>query len=339
MKKQSLKHTLSHTQRPLKQCPLCGSETTVTVALDVEENLKLLGRGYCYSHCPDCKVISQQPLPDADLLGNYYRLIDARQQAWQSSAQGQSFLSRAKAKQQQGRGRRSKLLHVLSTAGEQLYPYWHQLKPGPIVDLGAGSGGFCMEAKQRGWSVSGIEQSSQSVDLARQMGVDLIQADLASSLARQLIGSASNVVMNHVFEHVVNPLDFLNTLKTLMQPGSRLILLVPNPNSIWRFLLGSRWYGWDPPVHVHHYSARALQKTLEDIDFKIIELRSIRRHDSFTTALNQLGIQTGRARFLLRALMLPIMPLLAWMGLGPELLCVAEVVAPARDQLAATDAS
>jgi len=228
------------------------------------------------------------------------------------------------------------LLRLIATAGEQLYPYWHQLKLGSILDLGSGSGGFCFEARQRGWSVIGIEQSKLFVQQARHMGIELVHTDLASPEAIQLIGSATNVVMNHVFEHLLDSIGFLSMLRLAMVPGSRLILLIPNPNLIWRFIFGRHWYGWDPPVHVHHYSERALKQMLETAGFSVVKVRSLRRNDPLSTALSQIGINPGPLRFALRALMIPLMPLLAWAGLGPELLCIADAK-PARAHLACNE--
>jgi SAM-dependent methyltransferase len=221
------------------------------------------------------------------------------------------------------------------SAGEELYPYWHQLGSGLLVDLGAGSAGFCLEARNRGCSVIGLEQSSESVEIARRKGIELIQADLISPEAIELIAKAGNVVLNHVFEHVLDPVSFLQTLASSMKPGSRFILLMPNANSIWRFVFGCSWYGWDPPVHVHLYSPAALRKILGCCGFRVLDLRSIRRNDSLSTALNQIGFKLGPLRFLLRFLMIPVMPLFSYAGIGPELLCVAEIVPkPNRKQVA-----
>lgn len=307
----------------MKQCPICGNLKTKAIASNVGENLGLIGGRYCYLRCEACKVISQQPLPASDLLSKYYTLIDQRQQAWQAT-EGAITPFKNKTRHRHRDSLLMWLVRSIATAGEQLYPYWHQLKPGSILDLGAGSGGFCLEASQRGWRVIGIEQSRVSVEQARYMGFDLIETDLASPEASQLIASATNVVMNHVFEHVLDPIGFLRMLRSTIVPGSRFILLIPNPNSIWRLVFGRHWYGWDPPVHVHHYSDRALKKMLEIAGFSVLKVSSVRRNDSLSTALSQIGIKPGFLRFALRALMIPLMPFFAWAGLGPELLCIAD---------------
>lgn len=75
---------------------------------------------------------------------------------------------------------------------------------------------------------------------------------------------------------------------------------------------------------------------LETSGFSVVEMRSVRRNDSLAAALSQIGIKPGRLRFALRALMIPIMPVLAWAGLGPELLCIADAK-PALANLACSE--
>lgn len=308
----------------MNKCPVCGGRDVTLIARNVKENLGLLGCTYAFIRCLDCGVISQWPQPSEGILAHYYQLIESKQQVWYASAQGQIFLAKVESR---GRHRHPLLKQVIRffLAGEQLYPYWHLLRTGSIVDLGAGSGGFCLEAGRRKLTVVGVEQSGVSVDLARRYGVSMIKADLASSSVRDLVASASNVVMNHVFEHIQSPTDFLSDLRSSMSPNARLILMIPNPDSIWRFVFGRRWYGWDPPVHVHHYSAKVLQNILQKAGFDIVVLRSVGRSDSLATAIGQVGVSPARFRLLLKALMIPIMPLVALIGLGPELLCVATV--------------
>lgn len=212
----------------------------------------------------------------------------------------------------------------MAMAGEQAYPYWSMLRPGLIVDLGAGAADFCLEAQARGWAVKGVEQSSFSIQLARLKGFELVEASLQSSQSLDLVAGAENVVLNHVFEHVVNPVALLSCLHQRMQPGARLLLLLPNPRSLWRYIFASRWYGWDPPIHVHHYPAPALKALLQSQGFAVRKLRSIRRNGSLAVALQQVGVPIGGVQHGLALLMTPVMPLLAAIGLAPELLCVAE---------------
>jgi len=306
---------------PALSCPVCGDPRLLICARSCPENLGLTGRHYSYAHCGGCGIISLVPPPEPRQLGHYYQLLDQRQQSWLLSAAGQRLLAR----QQAPLPRFKRVLRWLASGGEQPYPFWRWLRPGSVVDLGAGTGEFCLEARRRGWTVNGIEQSASSIAMAARRGLALIEASLSSERALALVADADNVAMIHVFEHVAQPAELLAALRRRMRPGARLILVLPNPRSLWRYFFRHRWYGWDPPIHVHHYSAPALRALLVRQGFRVLELRSLRRHQSLAVALEQLGRPPGRWRVALQLLLLPLMPLLALTGLAPELLCVAEI--------------
>lgn len=168
--------------------------------------------------------------------------------------------------------------------------------------------------------MQGVEQSASSVQVACEIGANAIQADLGSNEARNLIPDDDNAVFNYAFEYVQNQLVFLGQLKEGMRPD-RLILLVPNPDSLWRYLFGGHWNGWDPPFHVHYYTAIALCGLLEKTGLRVVAIRSICSNDSLADALNHIGIRVGHLRYVLsfddasHGLG----------GFGPELLCVAEL--------------
>lgn len=302
-------------------CPLCGDPRAAICARSCPENLGLTGRRYSYAHCPGCGVISLMPPPQPSQLNLYYQLLDQRQDRWWHSPAGQQLWARL----QQPPARFKRLLRWLASGGEQPYPFWRWLRPGSLLDLGAGTGDFCLEAQLRGWTVCGVEQSTSSIALAAQRGLALVEDSLSSERTLSLVAQTDNVVLLHVFEHVLQPRELLAGLRQRMRPGTRLILVLPNPRSLWRYLFRQRWYGWDPPIHVHHYSAPALKSLLEQEGFRVCALRSLRRHQSLAVALGQLGWCRGPWQAALQPLLLPLMPLLAVAGLAPELLCVAEI--------------
>lgn len=306
-------------------CPVCGSFALGIVARACRENLDLSRRSYYFYACNVCDVISQLPLPSSGFLSAYYDSIDACQSACWSSDDGQRFKLKIARRARQSLA--VSLLHRMLRAGEEPYPYWSNLNRGLVVDLGAGSGDFCLAAMQRGIAAEGLEQSVHSIELAASKGIQLHKADLRSEVSKRLAREADNVVLNHVFEHVDNPAEYLKNLSLQMKSGARLVILIPNPNSLWRFLCGSRWYGWDPPVHLHHYPAPALKALLENSGFTVRILKSVGRIDSFAKALESLNLPVKRFRWLLSLLMIPVMPFIAWLGFGPELLCVAERLA------------
>ena len=56
--------------------------------------------------------------------------------------------------------------------------------------------------------------------------------------------------------------------------------------------------------------------------FKIEKLSSLNRIDSLYYALNHAGYKINNLKFLLRILMLPVLPILKIFNITPELICV-----------------
>lgn len=220
------------------KCPICESEDVYFCAKGCRENLNFSENRYSFISCSSCGVISQFPPPTDEALANYYDLIEKRQRSHWASDSGVTLLMKMLHNRVDSVNSLSGFLHYFSSAGEQLYPYWHLLNPGRILDLGAGSGGFCLEARRKGWFVQGVEQSHESVQLAHRLGFELIEADLASPQVRHLIRDADNIVLNHVFEHIVNPEGFLRIIRDNMRTGARLFLIVPKSKFCLAFSFG-----------------------------------------------------------------------------------------------------
>ena len=95
-----------------------------------------------------------------------------------------------------------------------------------------------------------------------------------------------------------------------------------NADSIWRFVFKEKWYGWDPPIHVHLYNKKSLEIIINNAGFKVEYLSSINRVDSLYAAIKHSYKNLINLKFVLRIIILPIQPLLKIFNLAPELLCI-----------------
>ena len=97
--------------------------------------------------------------------------------------------------------------------GEKDYDYFNLLNPGKILDLGSGSGLFSISAQEQGFDVISLEQSKASFDISKKIGTNVILSDLNSELAMEYASKVDNITLNHVFEHIANPLEFFKKFK------------------------------------------------------------------------------------------------------------------------------
>ena len=151
----------------------------------------------------------------------------------------------------------------------------------------------------------------------------MIATDISSKLSMKYASVVDNVVLNHVFEHIIEPYKFLSNLRKNISNNTKVVIFIPNANSIWRYVFKEKWYGWDPPIHVHLYNKRALEIITNNAGFKVEYLSSINRIDAFYAALKHSGKNNlVNLKFILRIIIFPIQPLLKMFNLAPEFLCI-----------------
>lgn len=150
------------------------------------------------------------------------------------------------------------------------------LPPGKIFDVGCATGctnypyrksGSLLDLRERGWEVAGCDIDQTAVHVARQLGLNVLQG---------MIGDIDwptpdfDVVrFNHVLEHSISPCDDLKKANSLLKPGGRLVVCVPNINSGCYSMFGSRWSGLDIPRHFYHFTPKMLSAVCDQAGFEI----------------------------------------------------------------------
>ena len=83
------------------------------------------------------------------------------------------------------------------------------------------------------------------------------------------------VVLVYALEHCAFPLEELASLRRLLRPGGRLVVVTPNAGSrTCRLFRGRHWTGYDFPRHPCLYDAGALRRLAEASGFTVERLRA-----------------------------------------------------------------
>jgi len=143
-----------------------------------------------------------------------------------------------------------------------------------VLDVGCGTGLFCLETSKRGFNVEGIEPSGMLIEIGRQV--------LNVSLHHGFIEDFDpgyryhGIVVWDVLEHVHNPVALVQRCNDLMEDGGYLFLQVPNydgiSNRFKTFLCQKRLkksdfkhFGF--PWHVYSFNKGSLSKLLNSCGF------------------------------------------------------------------------
>jgi SAM-dependent methyltransferase len=159
---------------------------------------------------------------------------------------------------------------------------------GPLLDVGCGGGLFLGMMRRRGFRVVGLDNSREAADLAwRHHKVPAVVADLEHAPFPR--GTFAGITMSHVLEHLPDPCVYLAAAHRLLAPNGRLVIFVPNADSLQFHILGRRWNGLDVPRHLFDYRDRDLERVLDTMGFEIVR----RKH--FSLRDNPAGLATSLA--------------------------------------------
>lgn len=125
-----------------------------------------------------------------------------------------------------------------------------------LLDVGCGDGSFLLGAKKEGWDVFGTEMNAV---IARAKGLD-VRDSLNDFAGEELFDC---LTLWHSFEHMPNPAQTLNQLVSLLSPSGVLIVAVPDAGGLQAQLFGPKWFHYDVPRHLFHFTRNSLSRLLE----------------------------------------------------------------------------
>ena len=143
---------------------------------------------------------------------------------------------------------------------------------GKLADIGCGNGDFLYWAAQIGWRVVGIDNDPLAVEAALRTGATV----QIGGFPRTGLASAEFdiVTLNHVIEHVHDPLGALMESLRVLRPGGRVWIATPNLNSLGHSRFRSSWRGLEPPRHLVIFTPESLKNALERVGFESVQQKA-----------------------------------------------------------------
>lgn len=146
---------------------------------------------------------------------------------------------------------------------------------GRILDVGSATDEFLAQANKMGLDAYGVELSNFGVERSLDRGLQSTRGTLWSE--RRLPGSFDGIHMNHVLEHLDDPLSALERSYSLLRPGGSgfAYIEVPYQFDVLVDLLARMRRKRQPsgPFSIHHmsfFTPTPLRKVLHTAGFELI---------------------------------------------------------------------
>ncbi len=138
-----------------------------------------------------------------------------------------------------------------------------------VVEIGSAKGYLLALLKHLGWSVQGIEISTEASEYAlSRFGVPTFTGTIEDYSNSNHKDGFPVVLAIDVIEHVPNPIEFLNSVDNILRSKGVLIIDTPNGKSQNIEHLNSKWKGFNP-FHINYFSSQNLQSLLTNMGYSI----------------------------------------------------------------------
>lgn len=167
----------------------------------------------------------------------------------------------------------STLLGLTQARRQLLHMFLEGLKPGKVLEVGCGSGEFLHRMHKLGWEGTGLDFDEKAIEHAKTLygsSGTFLHSDLTG--AKFADNSFDAVTMNHVIEHVPDPVELLKEVRRVLKPGGKFVAATPNISSFGHGKFHDCWRGLETPRHLQIFSPEALQQSGRDAGFSDVKV-------------------------------------------------------------------
>jgi len=230
-------------------CPACTSERGEKA---FEKNL------ISYWVCSDCETMYVNPRPTPAILEEFYAQSEVY---WYWN----KYIFPASQE-----ARRKKLFRPRAKRIAEICRRYH-MENCTLLEVGAGFGTFCEEAKSLGvfHRVIAVEPTPDLAETCRQKGLEVIEKPIEQ--VRFKSNTVDIVASFEVIEHLFSPKDFILSCSSLLSPGGLLVVTCPNIRGFDLLVLQTLSQSIDHE-HLNYFHPESLSHLVTQCGFHVLEV-------------------------------------------------------------------
>ena len=242
----------------LEKCIICKSKDINLYIKTFDRHYGYINKSYDIFKCDSCAVLFLNPMISNDELIVMY---DDEYYAYNKIVKHNNNLFR-----------KIKIIirNILLGKAGTIDPIFSNVNGLKVLDLGCGSGQILLNMKSCGWEVKGVEVSNKASEVGNKHGLNIFSGTLID--AKYDDNEFDYIRSNHSFEHLINPIETINELYRICKYSGKILIGVPNTNSLAFKLFNKFWYYLGVPFHPYNYNVKNLSFLLESNGFEVLKV-------------------------------------------------------------------
>jgi SAM-dependent methyltransferase len=133
------------------------------------------------------------------------------------------------------------------------------LATGSALELGCGDGKLLAGLQESGWAVVGVDPDPAARKVAGERGLQVHDGTAEEPPAAIDGRTFDLVLMQHVLEHCLDPVQALRVAAAYLKPNGVLVVETPNNEAVGLRAAGAAWPWLDVPRHLNFFTPHSLR--------------------------------------------------------------------------------